>query len=152
MTKKHLLIGAAIAAAAVLTTVKAADFNPQPDPPAFSADGVMTGETARLAVVCTSLTAATTNGSCTVDLEFEDLAGQMLKTETLTIAAGRGAFLDFAVPAAERPVRLEIIPCIKVHGRGMAVAASVEVFDTSTGKTQFHAEGLSPATHLIAGQ
>ena len=151
MTKKHLLIGAALAAAAVLSGLKAEDFNPQPDPPAFSPEGVMTGETARLAVVCTNLTVATATSTCTVDLMFEDLAGRMLKSETRTVKVGQGTFLDYTLPAAERSVRLEIIPCIKVHGRNVAVAASSEVFDSLTGKTQFHAEALAPVAHLIAG-
>ena len=152
MTKTHFAIGAVLAAALALTAVKAADFNPQPDPPAFSPDGVMSGETIRLAAVCSALTAASARGACTVDLEFDDLAGNMLKTETVTIAVGRAAFLDLALPAASRPARAEIIPCIKVHGRGMAAAASVEVFDTASGQSRYHAEALSPVAHLFIGQ
>ncbi len=150
--RKWITVLASTAAITILATAALSDdFNPQPDPPAFAPDGILPGETARLAVYCARVFPGVATRACTVTFEFEDLAGQMLKTETKTIAAGQGGYLEYAVPAVQRTERVEIIPCIKVRGRGLAVTASVEVYETATGKTRYHADAMAPSAHMLIG-
>jgi hypothetical protein len=85
-------------------------------------------------------------------LSFEDASGATLKTETLSIPAGHIGFLELALPAVqrqERVDRVELLPNVKLRGRGLGVTASVEVYDSATGKLAYHADGFPPATHFL---
>lgn len=158
MRKKHWwLMAAAAVLAAGLGAVRVYGFNPQPDPPAFSPIGVLPGETVRLAAWCAGFSPAAA-ATCSVEFQFMDINGRDIKTETLMIASGRGGFVELALPAVQSTPgflpavqRQFIIPCIRVSGRGLGVTASAEVYETSTGKTQYHSDGFSPAIHLLFG-
>ena len=84
---------------------RAADLNPQPDPPAFGMLGITREQTARLNVVnwgdvnpgpCRSRGGEVDPGPCRVQVEFMwfDSQGNILLRSTETLMPGHAAFLD----------------------------------------------------------
>jgi hypothetical protein len=131
---------AALAAAALLAlwpVLRVKAFNPQPDPPAFGMVGLDPLETVRLNAICADgpLPGGVAPGPCDVTLTFRDISGRLVKQMTKTLQPGEGTFLDLR--GMEMPLagaRLEFEPNIPPSGRGF-VLATVEVFDSFTGRT-----------------
>ena len=138
---------------------RAADFNPQPDPPAFGMIGITHEQTARLNVVnwgdvnpgpCRSRGGEVDPGPCRVQVEliFVDSQGNVLMRSTESLMPGHAAFLDLdgaTLPRDTGPpsaggnrteirakIRLFEDPSIQPVSQGdRNLAATVEVFDNS---------------------
>jgi hypothetical protein len=153
MKRKTLLLTIFAGAGLALVTAfhASAQFNPQPDPPAFGFVGINPGQTMRLIATCYAYLPAVQNG-CGVEFSVQDLQGNTIQKVTKTIPLGKGDYLD--VPAVQTPLELagrrEYLPIVKVSGRGVAVLPVVEVFD-GTGKTQVYTNPAMPAARALIG-
>lgn len=138
---------AAIVGVAVLgvlsRTTKA--FNPQPDPPGFGMIGIAEGQTARLNLVNIG-TVGIPPGPCRATLEFFDGAGNVLASRRVRVLEGNATSLDFELPAVQvngdatvaTPLRAEIRAAVAPIDNGVPPGpcrATVEIFDTATGRT-----------------
>ena len=152
MQIKTLAVGLA-AAALVLGAMSgtATAFDPQPDPPAFGIVSINPDQTIRLNVVCWAHNVDDLPpGPCRGELMFHDVAGNIVARQSVRLAPGQAAFLDFTLGVRTSPGDLVgIVPCVipgPNSGRGLP---TVEVFDTLSGKTALHVNPLTPRISLI---
>jgi hypothetical protein len=105
----------------------------------FGPMGLASFETMRLSAFCAEAGAAPITQPCIVEFEFHRLDGTEVKSSTVTIAPGTGAFLDLrGSDAVGRASTVEIIPCIKVVS-GPGAYPSLQVFDNFTTRTNLRA-------------
>jgi len=141
------------AAVVVLGTMSdaATAFNPQPDPPAFGIVSINPDQTIRLNVVCWEHdVAGIPPGPCHGELMLHDMAGNILARQTVSLAPGQAAFLDFTYGVRASPADVVgIDPCwIPAPTSGHALPTA-EVFDTLSGRTALHVNPVTPRISFI---
>jgi hypothetical protein len=146
-------LAAGLAAGAVVlcaTSGTASAFNPQPDPPGFGIVSINPDQTIRLNVVCWEHNVdGVPSGPCRGELMFHDMTGNIVARQTVSLAPGQAAFLDFAFGGTSPGVLAGIDPCWipdPTSGRALPTA---EVFDTASGKVALHVNPLTPRISLI---
>lgn len=139
-----LILGTAVALLALGVKVMKA-FNPQPDPPGvWGMFGITPSETARLNVVNLQLP-NTPPDPCTMQLNFIDGQGHFLKQKTLVLKPSQSTFLDITGVETGGAFRTEIHPFVKLATGtpvGCNAVATLELFDTSSGKTSILAHPI----------
>lgn len=126
-------------------------FNPQPDPPAFGIVSINPDQTIRLNVVCWAHHVDDVPpGPCRGELMFHDMAGNTVARQSVRLAPGQAAFLDFTPGVRASPGDLVgIDPCwIPGPNSGRALP-TVEVFDTLSGRIAAHVNPLTPRISII---
>lgn len=126
-------------------------FDPQPDPPAFGIVSINPDQTIRLNVVCWAHEVDDVPpGPCRGELMFHDMAGNTVARQSVRLAPGQAAFLDFTLGVRTSPSDLVgIDPCWipdQHSGRGLP---TVEVFDTLSGKIALHVNPLTPRISMV---
>jgi len=143
-----MLFGMTVTAIAVWKATRVKAFNPQPDPPAYGLFGITHEQTARLGARVFVPDSAQTERlrPVVLELEFHDIEDNSIRSVSLTVQPGHGAFLDLngaEVPGSDA-VRVEYQPCVTVldnpNGENkVQVIPSIEVFDNfgpEAGKTR----------------
>jgi hypothetical protein len=131
----------------------AADFNPQPEPPGFGIVSINPDQTIRLNVVCWEHAVnGVPPGVCNGELMFHDMTGNIVARQSVELAPGQAALLDFTFGLRTSPGNLVgINPCWipgPNSGRGLPTA---EVFDSQSFKVALHVNPLTPRISLIGG-
>ncbi len=147
-------VAAALTAGAIVLGVMsstASAFNPQPDPPAFGIVNINPDQTMRLNVVCWEHDVGGLPPSpCHGDLMFHDMSGSVMAIQTVKLAPGQAAFLDYTPVRGAIPRNLAgIEPCWipdPTSGRALPTA---EVFDTPSGRITLHVNPLTPRISII---
>ena len=148
------LIGLSLTFASFGPAARAADFNPQPDPPGFGMMGVADGQTARLNVTIDLDPTRIPPDPYRVTLYFLNGDGRILTQQTFSLAVRQSAFLDYAAPRMPlgarqriRPVAIAepdangIVPCIK---------PVVEVINNDTQRNAFVYVGQhNPPSNIV---
>ena len=154
MKKTRMLMGVAVLAGGILWTAQMVRaFNPQPDPPGFGAIGIIQSQTMRLKVVCLHNPPGDKTVPCAVQLRFSDASGRVLKQEDRIILPDQGTFLDISAAdfrgAGFDGSRGELLPAV-LPAIGCRVIPTVEVFDTSSGKTEVFANMAVPRLSFLS--
>ncbi len=147
-------LAAGLAVGAVMLGVQsgpAAAFNPQPDPPAFGIVSINFDQTIRLNVVCWEhVVDGVPPGPCHGDLMFHDMAGNIVAMQTVKLAPGQAAFLDFTpVRGAGSGNLVGIDPCWIPDPTSGRALPTTEVFDTQSGRIALHVNPLTPRVSII---
>jgi hypothetical protein len=120
-------------------------FNPQPDPPCvWGMFGITPSETARLNVVNIRLPGIPP-GPCSVQLNFFNDSGKLLKQRAVVLNPGQAAFLDIAGVEAGGAFRNEMHPYVLLATGspvGCNAVSTLELFDTASGKTSILAHPI----------
>ncbi len=118
----------------------------------FPMAGVAAGQTARLNALNGALPGASNSSSCNVKLQFVDASGTVLKQVTVSLAAGTATSLDLSWgDLSGYTLRAQIRAMLYFGYSGGAnpppgvlqqsacgtLVPSLEVFDSSTGRTGF---------------
>ena len=103
-----------------------------PDPPAFGLVNLVPGESIRINVVCSLHgVGKAVPSTCTGDLMLHDADGNLLGSQTVTLAPGKSTSLAFDARAAA----VGIEPCWMPASGSSRAIPSVEVFGTTSGQT-----------------
>ncbi len=126
-------------------------FNPQPDPPGFGIVSINPDQTIRLNVVCWEhVVNGIPPGPCHGDLMFHDMAGNIVAMQTVKLAPGQAAFLDFTpVRGADSSNLLGIDPCWIPDPTSGRALPTTEVYDTQSGRVALHVNPLTPRVSII---
>lgn len=122
----------------------------------FGMVGIVQGQTARLNVV-NSQPPPEGDRTCSVELSFVDGMGNVLAERAMIVDGGHAAFLDVMIdnPDIRPGQRLQIRAMVSIddpnirNRRGMQAAcsgllATVEVFNSETGRNDFYEPGRDP--------
>jgi hypothetical protein len=120
-------------------------FNPQPDPPGvYAVVGINPVETLRFHVSNIGGTAGSPPDPCKVQLGFLNMAGGLIKSNTVTLNPGQSTFLDLTfadMPSATVGAnRMQARPVFFAGPTDSCYAdSSAEVFETSSGQSRIFA-------------
>ena len=122
---------------------------------ALGSIGVSSGQVARLSVVL--YMGGIPGGGCVVAMEIRRITGDLLERQVFQLSTGQGAFLD-ASGTQGRDQIYGVVRHLDPTGRGdpdHVVGATLEVFDTQTGRTTALLAPLVEAVNdpsLLVGQ
>jgi hypothetical protein len=114
---------------------------PNPVTISFGGVGVGRGQTVSIIVVCLP-DPSTREEPLELEFTFQDLEGNVLGSSTQTLIPGRGTSFDTRGIIAIRTERVRVIPTVTIRGITSSdildrICCNLEVFDNTTGKTQF---------------
>ncbi len=150
--QKYSTIGAAVLAA-LFGAVRLHAFNPLQEPPGFGPMSIQSGQTARVAVFCIDRNTfgLFPPGPCDVALSFASIHGTTISQTRMALAPGTAGVFDLPVGPGADGNKFEIIPIVTPAGMGHAIA-TVEVFDTSSGRTLVFSNPGVPTLSSLLGQ
>jgi len=101
--------------------------------------GLAAGQTARLNVLNPGALAPAISVICAAQLSFLNAEGAVLKTTSVTVPPGQSVpfSLDRDVDLVVSDLRVEVRAVIAYTSNTCALLPTLEVFDDSTGRTQF---------------
>jgi hypothetical protein len=118
----------------LLATRSKAQFNPQPDPPAFGLVGISFFDTLQLNSYCAVNDVPP--GPCSVRLQFSDSNGHVVNNVAATLQPGQSASLSLRGADMTRgTARMQILPAVQISGPG-GVVSTLEFIDEG-GRTNF---------------
>lgn len=125
-------------AAAVGAAVSA--FDPQPDPPGrLGTIGIVQGQTLRVNISNIGNPELRDAIACVGTVEFFDQEGNVLGQTRLRLIPGQGQSTDLVGDdnlIGDPHMRLEVRAVVQVDTKDCPAVASMELFDTETGKTE----------------
>lgn len=149
--QKYLAVGAA-ALIVLWGATKAHALGFQVEPPGFGPMSIQSGQTARLAVFCIdrNTLGLFPPGPCNVALSFNTIRGTVAGQSSLALSPGQSGYLDLPVGPSTEGNKFELVPAVIPSGAGH-ILATVEVFDTTTGRTVYFSNPGVPALSFLAG-
>jgi len=117
----------------------------------FALMGVTTGQSARLNALNMGSRSSTQDSSCSVQLQFLDAQGVVLKQTLVTLSPGKGTSLDLSrnqVPGAGPRAEIRALVLFGYSGGAPPgsevlrqfdcnIVPSIEVYDNNTGRTSY---------------